>query len=436
MTVTSIFLSAGKCIHTRFPKIWKWHELAYRFFLALMAPGFNIVCKQTYCTYLVGRTSRKGVRCQMRAHVDSLERLQHANAENNFVIGHCGRVFVFLSWDVIYLLKLYSLLVFFHATCWKTTCFITPGVVHSFKTTELKPFTQTFQKPPTTWSLWIILIVQQSHYITWVMKAVFPTETFYSHALVWKIIHVKTNPLMSFSTGSALCKLSEALSSISSHRDLSAPLRANIWSWCWQDNTHMLHNFMPAGEPGGMTTETPGSGTITGGGSHGAHPLDDPQHAAWLSPKHQNLSSLGNNCPRSGNRPVLQGLTLQFVIRLRLLLKLLSDLEVGNDSRFGLHTCRCQLLETSKPEKKTHTDGFLCRGTSLSTNRCQRKPPLSGTRSAVVLRGSEHSAADGQQAGGELQLPTCAAAVDVITVFIGCSIRADFPQTYLLNQVS
>lgn len=30
--------------------------------------------------------------------------------------------------------------------------------------------------------------------------------------------------------------------------DLSAPPRANIWSWCWRGDTQALHNFMPAGE--------------------------------------------------------------------------------------------------------------------------------------------------------------------------------------------
>lgn len=54
---------------------------------------------------------------------------------------------------------------------------------------------------------------------------------------------------------------------------------------------------------------------------------------------------MGNNCPPLKNWPVFQGLTLQFVVRFRFLLKLLSNLEVGNYSRFGLHICRCQLLK-------------------------------------------------------------------------------------------
>lgn len=59
------------------------------------------------------------------------------------------------------------------------------------------------------------------------------------------------------------------------------------------------------------------------------------------------------------NWPVFQGLTLQFVIRLRFLLKLLTNLEVGHNSWFGLHTCRCQLLETLNPPQKNCRTVFV-----------------------------------------------------------------------------
>lgn len=62
-------------------------------------------------------------------------------------------------------------------------------------------------------------------------------------------------------------------------------------------------------------------------------------------------------------------MTLQFVIRFRLLLKLLSDLEVGNYPRLGLHTCGGQLLGGKKIKPPRKADGrYLCRRTSLRTN--------------------------------------------------------------------
>ena len=89
-----------------------------------------------------------------------------------------------------------------------------------------------------------------------------------------------------------------------------------------------------------------------------------------------------------------------------------------------------------KKKKHTRTDGgYLCRRTSLSTNRCQRKPPLSRTRSCVVLHSSQRGAANGLQGTDEPRLPACTAAVNVSMALIGCNIRGGF-YTVLCAQYS
>lgn len=87
---------------------------------------------------------------------------------------------------------------------------------------------------------------------------------------------------------------------------------------------------------------------------------------------------MGNNCPQPHNWPVFQGLTLQFVISLGFLLKLFSHLEIRNDPRLGLHTCRCQLLETLsllKSSRGVFVPPYLAHHQPLSTRAASVQDP-------------------------------------------------------------
>lgn len=168
---------------------------------------------------------------------------------------------------------------------------------------------------------------------------------------------------------------------------LSGVPHANIWSWCWQDNTQALHNDANRITARSRSRETSSTERWAHARTH-THGLGT---TLWktcspiITRTPKSATAWENNCPRLHNWPVFQGLTLQFVIRLRLLLKLLPDLEVGNYPRFGLHTRGGQLLgggrKKVKPLRKA--DGrYLCRRTSLSTN------PLS--LRAASVRAREH----------------------------------------------
>lgn len=142
--------------------------------------------------------------------------------------------------------------------------------------------------------------------------------------------------------------------SISLNRELSAPLWANIWSWCWQDNTHVLHNSVPARKKTIMRNKLIPSPSAV---RPGAAPVTPPGHILKrkrLQLHHHSRTPSWEISVHSqaGYWPVFQGLTLQFVIRLWFLLKLISRLKVGNYSRLGLHAFRRQLQETSKTLRK------------------------------------------------------------------------------------
>lgn len=76
--------------------------------------------------------------------------------------------------------------------------------------------------------------------------------------------------------------------------DLSHPLGANIWSWCWQDNTQTLHNFMSNRiiTRNGRQVEPsrPGMALIRAVETLWTTLI---KSAAQLSPKHQNAPQLG-----------------------------------------------------------------------------------------------------------------------------------------------